>query len=156
MAADRLALRLFVYGTLKRGGRYHDRYCGGASAIERATVRGRLYTMPAGYPVLVVPSESILAHGSRDALADVRLQAQVVPTVTIADGEDWQEIAGELQTFVDPPERLAALDALEDFHPDAASLYRRVLLAVRRENGASVTAWAYVEGTRNRPPSAGR
>ncbi|MBM9612910.1 gamma-glutamylcyclotransferase [Desulfobulbus rhabdoformis] len=63
--------RLFVYGTLKRGFRNHDRFCRGVLDIREAVVRGRLYEMHSGIPVLQVPDEDILAHGASDALADV-------------------------------------------------------------------------------------
>lgn len=70
-------LRLFVYGTLQRGGRYHDRFCRGALAVERATARGRVERLPAGYPALVVPRSSILARGTADPLADAAAQARL-------------------------------------------------------------------------------
>jgi gamma-glutamylcyclotransferase (GGCT)/AIG2-like uncharacterized protein YtfP len=136
-------LRLFVYGTLKRGGRYHARFCGGALSIEPASVRGRLYTSPAGYPVLVVPPDSVLAHGSRDAIADVGRQEARLTRAVFSEGAVWQDVHGELQTFDDPADRLAAIDALEDFHPGAPSLYLRVLLPVRL-GSERVAAWAYV------------
>lgn len=47
-------LRVFVYGTLKPGGRYWPRFCEGKVAEPVvAKVRGRLYDLPAGYPALV-------------------------------------------------------------------------------------------------------
>lgn len=144
MATPPATLRLFVYGTLKSGGRYHERFCGGALSIEPASVRGRLYTLPEGYPVLVVPPETILADGSGDAIADVTRQETCVMPAASPEDAGWQDVQGELQTFDDPADRLAAIDALEDFHPGAPSLYQRVLLPVRR-NAECVAAWAYVE-----------
>ena len=138
-------LRLFVYGTLKRGGRYHDRYCDGVRSIEAASVRGLVYRLPAGHPVLVVPEAAILAHGTVDAAADGLLQPAIVADATDNDAS-WQDIRGELLTFDDPQTRLPRIDELEGFHPGGASLYRRVLLAVRREAGTRIAAWAYVEG----------
>ena len=44
-------LRLFVYGTLKRGYWNHDPFCRGVLAIQEAQVRGRLFEGP-GFPVL--------------------------------------------------------------------------------------------------------
>ena len=58
-------LRLFVYGTLKRGYWNHDLFCRGVLAIQEAQVRGRLFEGP-GFPVLEVPDEDILAHGTGD------------------------------------------------------------------------------------------
>ncbi|MGD1867382.1 MAG: gamma-glutamylcyclotransferase [Phormidesmis sp.] len=45
---------VFVYGTLKPGGRYHERYCGAyAPRIIPAMVRGRLFHFPdLGYPAM--------------------------------------------------------------------------------------------------------
>ena len=50
-------LRLFVYGTLKRGFWNHDRFCRGVLAVEDAVVRGRLFETSSGIPVLEVPEE---------------------------------------------------------------------------------------------------
>ena len=65
-------LTMFFYGTLKRGERNHDRYCGGALRVEEGAVRGELYELPFfGYPALVVPEESIRALGTGDFAGDV-------------------------------------------------------------------------------------
>jgi len=61
-------LRLFVYGTLKRGFWNHDRFCRGVLAGENAVVRGRLFEARSGIPVLQVPKEDILAHENRRPL----------------------------------------------------------------------------------------
>lgn len=58
---------MFFYGTLKRGGRNHDRYCGGALRVEEGAVHGELYDLPLfGHPALVVPEVSICAIGTGD------------------------------------------------------------------------------------------
>jgi hypothetical protein len=84
-------LRLFVYGTLKRGGRYHQRFCTGARTIERASTCGRLRTLPAGYPMLDVPRSSILADGTADPIADLATQqtteSQELPKRATAHGK---------------------------------------------------------------------
>lgn len=59
--ASRIRIRLFVYGTLKRGYGNHQRYCSSAVSIEPARVWGRLYHLSAGFPALEVPEESVLA-----------------------------------------------------------------------------------------------
>jgi len=48
-------LRLFVYGTLKRGYWNHQRFCAQARSIEQAVVWGRLYHLHAGFPAIEVP-----------------------------------------------------------------------------------------------------
>src|SRR5690606_29891162 len=69
-------LRLFVYGTLKQGYWNHERFCRGVLSVEEAVVRGRLYELPSGIPVLEVPEADVLAYGTADPLADVATQAR--------------------------------------------------------------------------------
>lgn len=140
------ALRLFVYGTLRRGGPYHERFCAGARSIEPARAGGTLGRLPAGYPVLGVPEASILAHGSADVRADLRTQENCS---IAALARDAGIVDGELITFDDATDRLPAIDALEDFHPGAPSLYERVLIPVEvTATGHVVSAWAYVGNRR--------
>ena len=131
-------LRLFVYGTLKRGCWNHDRFCRGVLDVQEAVVHGRLYEMPSGIPVLQVPEEDILARGTADPLADVATQARFAedlasilkPVPESATAGDWAPVYGELLSFDDPEHRLPAVDRLEGFHPDGPSLYKRVLVPV--------------------------
>ncbi len=51
-------LRLFVYGTLKRGYWNHDPFCEGVLEIRDARIRGRLYEGP-GFPLLEVPEGDV-------------------------------------------------------------------------------------------------
>jgi len=147
-------LRLFVYGTLKRGFWNHDRFCRGVLAVEDAVVRGSLFETPSGIPVLQVPEEDILAVGSTDPLADVATQAHVAARMSNPEptpdrlprkgtGAPWCPVYGELLTFDDPETRLPAIDRLEGFRPGGPCLYRRVLVPVR-VNGGEFPAWLYV------------
>ncbi len=141
--------RVFVYGTLKRGGVNHQRFCRGISAVEEATVRGRLYRLSATIPVLEIPSDNILACGTMDYIEE--LQRQHTCQVPETDGPDdandghWRMIQGELLTFSEAM-RLAHLDMLEGFRPPGHCLYRRVLASVRLRDGDWVTAWVYTIG----------
>ncbi|PLS83883.1 MAG: gamma-glutamylcyclotransferase [Actinobacteria bacterium] len=142
----RARLRLFVYGTLKQGERNHDRFCRGVTKVEEATVRGRLYDLPFGFPALVVPEEDVHAVGTGDYLAD----AELPHSIRVGEPEDlagWDVVHGELMTFVDPAERLPRIDGLERFRPGAESFYTRVLLPVTpTRRGQTVLAWAYSIG----------
>ena len=126
-------LRLFVYGTLKRGFWNHDRFCRGVLAVDDALVRGRLFETPSGIPVLLVPEEDILAVGTTNPLADVATQARVVARMSDPEptpdrlpkkgtGAPWGPVYGELLTFDDPDNRLPAIDRLEGFHPGGPCL----------------------------------
>ena len=151
-------LRLFVYGTLKRGFWNHDRFCRGVLAVEDALVRGRLFETSSGIPVLQVPEEDILAVGTTNPLADVATQAHVTARMSNpeptpvrhqenATGAPWGPVYGELLTFDDPEPRLPAIDRLEGFHPGGPCLYCRVLVPIRT-NGTVLPAWLYVVGDR--------
>jgi len=137
-------LIMFFYGTLKRGGRNHGRYCSGALRVEEATVRGELYDLPLfGYPALVVPGESIRAFGTGDFDGDAERQGR------LGRGRpaplEGPRVFGEIFFFDDPASRLPAIDGLEGFDPaDASSHYRRVLLPVETVGGSALMAWAYV------------
>jgi gamma-glutamylcyclotransferase (GGCT)/AIG2-like uncharacterized protein YtfP len=142
-------LRLFVYGTLKSGHWNHDRFCKDALYIEQARVRGRLYSLPSGIPVLKVPDADMLAVGTSDPMADVatqeRLQYQSI--VECMDSmADWPMIQGELVVFPDARLSLPPIDQLEGFHPASPSLYRRVLVPVTTGDDELTTAWCYVMG----------
>ena len=108
--------------------------------IEEATVRGRLYDLPFGFPGLVVAQESVYAIGTTDYLADARAQHR--PTVSEDAPPPGAAVYGELLTFDDPEERLPALDGLEGFSPGATCLYQRVLVPVEVPE-SRLLAWAY-------------
>ena len=144
-------LQLFVYGTLKRGYWNHDRFCQGVLSVEEAVVTGHLYQFPSGIPILEVPEEHILAHGTSDPLADVATQRRFAEQLSQhlallpldAPVGDWGRVCGELLTFNDHESRLPAIDRLEGFNPGGHCLYRRVLLPVLVER-TLVPAWLYV------------
>lgn len=137
---------LFVYGTLKRGYWNHDRFCGGALHTQEGVVRGRLYELPSGIPVLQIPDDDVLAVGTGDVSADVGVQNRLTSTLTSQGLEpptNGEVVYGELFTFDDPAQRMPAIDRLEGFRPGQASMYRRVLTLVFTEGGVAA-AWVYV------------
>ncbi|MGC1310586.1 MAG: gamma-glutamylcyclotransferase family protein [Phormidesmis sp.] len=61
--SDSAELRVFVYGTLQPGGRYHQRYCGYLSEAVPAMVKGRLYDFPAlGYPAMTAGEDWVKGY----------------------------------------------------------------------------------------------
>ncbi len=143
-------LKLFVYGTLKRGYRNHQDFCRGYVDVRQASVRGRLYEGP-GYPILEVPEGDVLAQGTTSPLADAATQARMAHRVRTklqplpggATGEIWGAVYGELFTFDDPETRLPPIDRLEGFHSGGRCLYRRVLVPASVE-GVRQPVWVYV------------
>jgi gamma-glutamylcyclotransferase (GGCT)/AIG2-like uncharacterized protein YtfP len=147
-------LRLFAYGSLKRGFNNHNLYCRGVRSVEAAHTPGKLYRMPTGYPALVLPEGRLLARGSRLAHADLETQRRIetkgVQTATpLTSLAPWggNRVYGELLSFADPAGRLRAIDALEEFRPGHKNRYERVLILVySRIHQAELLAWTYVAG----------
>lgn len=136
-------LTMFVYGTLKRGERNHERYCSGVLRVEEATVRGELYDVPQfEYPALVVPEEAIRAFGTGDFAEDAEEQDRQGSERPVPP--EGPRVFGEIFYFDDPVSRLPAIDRLEGFDPeDASSHYRRVLIPAETDDGSLLLAWAY-------------
>ena len=111
--------QVFVYGTLKPGGRYHESYCGGFRFdVRNARIMGQLYDFPnLGYPGAVETSDS------------------------------W--IHGVVLTFHHPEhEVLPHLDELEDYDPRRPhhlnEYYRTVVPVFDSKNQEPVAfAWSY-------------
>ncbi len=142
---DKPALLMFFYGTLKRGHANHGLFCRGALLVEEATVRGKLYDLPFGYPALIVPEEDVFAVGTAAPLRDAAEQRRLERERGEARPASGPRVFGELFAFNDPEARFPALDRLEGFDPeDGSSPYRRVLLPVETTSRDSVLAWAYV------------
>lgn len=147
------ALRLFVYGTLKRGFANHEHFCQGHLDVREAEIRGRLYDGP-GFPLLQVPDEDILAEGTGRAMHDLAVQLRTADQFRSASRSadrsavagSWDTVHGELFSFSDPEARLPAIDRLEGFNPGHRSLYRRVLVPVAIGAACEVT-WVYVVET---------
>jgi len=149
-------LRLFVYGTLKKGFWNFDRFCTRAISIEPATTWGRLYQLPAGFPALEVPESSILATGTVDPIADTRLQneTKILPSalqlfrnnpqseIVNPQSNEWDLVHGELMTFANPGFDLPPIDRLEAFDPNGRCVYTRVLVAVE-SNDLIRPVWLY-------------
>ncbi|MCE9553118.1 MAG: gamma-glutamylcyclotransferase [Planctomycetes bacterium] len=150
-------LRLFVYGTLKRGQSNHTRYFGDGAKVEPAEVRGRLFQLRQGYPMLLAPLGDLLAIGTADYVADGNRQQELSKAVAPAyapqqDDEAWPLVRGEIIDLTEVDRRLPRIDLLEDF--DAASgtgLYRRVLLWAARPR---IAVWTYVAPDEVLPPGA--
>ena len=138
-------IHIFVYGTLKRGYRYHQQYCAHAESIKTAAVWGRLYKLAAGYPALIVPESRILANGTANIVADARALERHLQPDFKHPGGDWDLIEGEIVTFSDPLHDLPPIEKLEGFRPGRFSEYQRVMVAARTEGG-TLPVWTY-DGT---------
>lgn len=113
--------RVFVYGTLRPGQRYHKRIERFIVRAEPAFVTGRLYHLPQGYPALVL---------ERDI--GCKLNSGCV--------------AGDLLEFESLEAVLPILDELEDYYGagDPRNLYERVTVSARTKRGSRFSAMVYV------------
>ena len=134
-------ITIFVYGSLKVG-HWNHHFCRNAVRIEPATVCGKLYQLPPGYPALQVPNDSILLGGIKDAFESAQEQYQENDNgdfeFKIHDG--WDTVHGELITFADPEEDVPQIDKLEGI----PFYYDRILIPARKADGSIIAAWAYV------------
>ena len=83
---------LFVYGTLMRGQSNHA-LVASAARIERATVRGLLFGLPAGYPALI-EGEGIV-YGELCFFDDL---AAILPDIDEYEGSLYRRIRCEATT----------------------------------------------------------
>ena len=153
-------LRIFVYGTLKSGQSRHRLVGPNVVQLRPATIRGRLYHIAAGYPMLIIAQEDVFAVGSNDLEMDLAAQARHQPAAAhdwITNGSessDWSDIQGELIWLTARASLLSRLDRYEGYSPGEHSLFRRVLTTV--SSLEPITAWTYVSPTGNAPPNASR
>lgn len=83
--------RVFVYGTLRRGGSNHERMAG-ATLIGPATVRGHLYRID-WYPGLVLDSDGPEVVGEIYEVGESRLSA-----LDDYEGEEYRRLLTEAST----------------------------------------------------------
>ncbi|MET8678530.1 gamma-glutamylcyclotransferase family protein [Streptomyces sp. NPDC004647] len=116
MTAEHGRLPVFVYGTLRPGQAYHDRFLGGRIAGEEpGRMRGAVLYEGPGYPYAVADADGVI-HGELITLASAHYDIL-----------------------------LASLDELEEHAPgDPDNLYERVTREVLLAGGRTARAWVYL------------
>jgi gamma-glutamylcyclotransferase (GGCT)/AIG2-like uncharacterized protein YtfP len=134
-------MTIFCYGTLQSK-QANSRFCRKAKSIEKATICGKLYQLPPGYPALQVPIETVLWQGTRDVFADAQNQYMENDDIDFEYKiyEGWDTVHGELLTFSDPERDMQPIDDLESF----PHYYDRVLVPARKTDGSIIAAYVYV------------
>ena len=113
---------IFVYGSLREGGRNHGWLQRTApEGLTGAFAAGRLFHLPsAGFPAMVATGE---------------------PTEG-PPGSGW--VTGEFAGYEDEAALACALEDLDQLEDVAGDLFQRVLLPVVLASGHRYEAWAYV------------
>lgn len=129
-AAEPDPRHLFVYGTLRPGGR--------APASLRSLLRAR------GRQVGEGVVEGRLHHaGSYPAAVPVQPDEDPAGECGDGDCEERPEVHGAVHALDDSDEVLRALDGYEGVQPDDGGLFRRDVAEVRLDDGRTREAWIY-------------
>jgi len=142
-------LRVFVYGTLKRGHGNHANYCLKSRSVENAVLAGRLYD--SGLPYVHVETGDQYVDGSKSVSEDFKMQEELQNIVKADDcyftdpspDNACGIVHGELVTY-DNWDAITGLDRLEGFNPKGRSHYKRILTTCRNKAGEEVSCWVYV------------
>jgi len=143
-------LRLFVYGTLKKGFGNHNFYCNGAT-IENAILYGKLY-QSGGLPYASVEFEDFECIATLKNEEDYKLQEDL--QLEVKNGflfnsfQNTDCIKGELITF-DNWEMISKLDALEGFFSTLEpqlNHYTRILTTCQTAAKKEFSCWVYNVG----------
>ena len=143
-------LRLFVYGTLKRGCRNHHVLLPGSLWRSERRPFGAASTRAPGIPfwrcpkMTSSPKAPPIPWPTRPPRRDcpIRCSPSTGSSRKAPQGMPWGAVYGELLTFDEPQTRLPPIDRLEGFRPAGRSLYRRVLVPATVD-GARQLAWVY-------------
>jgi gamma-glutamylcyclotransferase (GGCT)/AIG2-like uncharacterized protein YtfP len=145
-------LRVFVYGTLKKGFGNHSYYCEGAK-IQSAMIKGKLY-QSGSLPYASIQYEDFECIASKknekDFAMQEDLQCEVENGFLFNSFRDSECIKGELITF-DNWEMISKLDSLEGFFSsDESSLnhYTRILTTCKTKT-EEYSCWVYNVGSKN-------
>jgi gamma-glutamylcyclotransferase (GGCT)/AIG2-like uncharacterized protein YtfP len=113
--------RVFVYGTLRPGQKYHYLIEKHVVKAVPAFAEGKLYHLLEGYPALLLEKRA-------------------------AQAENGMRIRGDLLEISDLGKVLPILDELEDYYGpgDPRNLYERITLPVFTGDGTAMSGIAYV------------
>ncbi len=157
MTSEEKTLRIFVYGTLKRGESNHP-LMAGHSEIWNAWTVGDLYDL-GSFPMLNVTrvKHRILALSHKNLQEDLQNQdefsekfAEKGRKLRLSKVVSGFPVYGDLVVFKGSEaflgEVLERLDGLEGFQGNALyDMYKRALVPVETMEGVT-TAWAYIKG----------
>lgn len=137
-------IKLFAYGTLRTSQPESALLQDKLLDSKPARILGKLYQLQEGYPILHVPSESILGLASDFLLADWNLISEKAVHPTPVEAAPFKWIEGELLSFPLEDDVLNAMDAWEGFAPGKNTFYQRVLTQAYTEDDQVQRCWAYV------------
>lgn len=140
--------RIFAYGTLQTDHPEHS-HCPPVLSAQPASVRGVLFELKEGYPLLVCPPEAALLQASNDCVRDWRAaQSLNAPAIS----SSVPPIRGQLLEIPLEPLALRRMDVWECFEPGRDGVYQRFITRAQTDSGESLLCWVYA--TRSAPLGA--
>ncbi|MBX5436452.1 MAG: gamma-glutamylcyclotransferase [Alicyclobacillaceae bacterium] len=103
--------RVFVYGTLRVGQRYHRWIAAAVSGVVPGTAEGRLFHLPFGYPAMIWEPGAGVVHGDVLEL-DPRRAAQALQVMDRIEGYRGPGRANEYERIVRPVCRADGVEVL--------------------------------------------
>lgn len=137
---------LFVYGTLRSGGRapasLRSLLRARGRKVGEGVVRGRLHDAGA-YPAAVEPGDEEDSRSGAVAGGAAERGGAGDRTSPGGEAEEPGTIRGAVFRLEEPEEVLRALDGYEGVDPGGDGLFRRGVTAVRLDDGRTLRAWIY-------------
>lgn len=136
-------LSLFAYGTLKSTQPEHIHHCRPPLSAGYATVRGTLWRLREGYPILQIDPKLTILDATDNLVADWQKALDIARDTTPPEVNEGKWIEGELFKYVLNPNSLEQMDRWENFTAGIKGTYQRRVIWIKDELGADVPAWAY-------------
>ena len=133
---------LFAYGTLRAEEQESSLHGPVRLSASPAKAPGSLYTLKEGYPILLVEPNIKVVTASYEWDADWELACSRLESCSYACPKP-SNIEGELIEIPLESNTFDKSDAWEGFSVGSNSVYQRMVIPVRRNDGRILPAWVY-------------
>ena len=133
---------LFAYGTLRAEEQESSLHGPVRLSASPAKAPGSLYTLKEGYPILLVEPNIKVVTASYEWDADWELACSRLESCSYAYPKP-PNIEGELIEIPLESNTFDKSDAWEGFSVGSNSVYQRMVIPVRRNDGRILPAWVY-------------
>ena len=133
---------LFAYGTLRAEEQESSLHGPVRLSASPSTAPGSLYTLKEGYPILLVEPNIKVVTASYEWDADWELACSRLESCSYAYANP-PSIEGELIEIPLESNAFDKSDTWEGFSVGSNSVYQRMVIPVRRNDGRILPAWVY-------------